>query len=171
MDKNKKPTIQELEQELARERAKNAHLKNLLDRALSEKAHFKRVLTDHEEDERKREQKDEAREKEIDKLRRELETINYQKEFVEMGMRKEKAEETARAMLEKDEDTFYENIEMLIKETKVNAQNEAVQKFLKSRPEVNAGNGSAEIEPSAIKFAKQYVGRQTIDADVLERFK
>lgn len=171
MDKNKKPTVEELTAELARERAKNAHLKNLLDRTCSEAAHYKRVFADREDDEKKREQKEEAREKEIDKLRRELETINYQKEFVEMGMRKEKAEETARAMLEKDEDTFYENIEMLIKETKVNAQNEAVQKFLKSRPEVNAGNGSAEIEPSAIKFAKQYVGRQTIDADVLERFK
>ena len=56
MDKNKKPTIQELEQELVQEKAKNAHLKNLLDRALSEKAHLKRVFADREEDEKKREQ-------------------------------------------------------------------------------------------------------------------
>lgn len=171
MDKNKKPTVEELTAELARERAKNAHLKNLLDRACSEAAHCKRVLADREEDEKEREQKDETRRKELDDLRLELEVQTYAKRFVSMGMDEEKAEETARAMLERNEDVFHENIKLLIKEVKHDAQDKAIQKFLESRPEVNAGNGSAEIEPSAIKFAKQYVGRQTVDPNILENFK
>ena len=108
MDKNKKPTVEELTAELAQEKAKNAHLKNLLDRALSEKAHLKRVFADREEDEKKREQKDEARKKEVDDLRLELDVQKYAKKFIVMGMNEHQADETARLMLTGDMESFNE---------------------------------------------------------------
>ena len=152
MDKNKKPTVEELTAELAQEKAKNAHLKNLLDRALSEKAHLKRVFADREEDEKKREQKDEARKKEVDDLRLELDVQKYAKKFIVMGMNEHQADETARLMLTGDMESFNENIKGLISEVEKKETDKAIQKFLADRPETYAGNGNMEIEPAAVRF-------------------
>ena len=171
MDKNKKPTIQELEQELVQEKAKNAHLKNLLDRALSEKAHLKRVFADREEDEKKREQKDEARKKEVDDLRLELDVQKYAKKFIVMGMNEHQADETARLMLTGDMESFNENIKGLIREVEKKETDKAMQKFLENRTEIYAGNGNISVEPSAIKFAKEYAAMQALDTNALDCFK
>lgn len=171
MDKNKKPTVEELTAELAQEKAKNAHLKNLLDRALSEKAHLKRVFADREEDEKKREQKDEARKKEVDDLRLELDIQKYAKKFIVMGMNEHQADETARLMLTGDMESFNENIKGLISEVEKKETDKAIQKFLADRPETYAGNGNMEIEPAAVRFAKQYASRQVVDAGSLQRFE
>ncbi len=171
MDKNKKPTVEELTAELAQEKAKNAHLKNLLDRALSEKAHLKRVFADREEDEKKREQKDEARKKEVDDLRLELDVQKYAKKFIVMGMNEHQADETARLMLTGDMESFNENIKGLISEVEKKETDKAIQKFLADRPETYAGNGNMEIEPAAVRFAKQYASRQVVDAGSLQRFE
>ncbi len=171
MDKNKKPTVEELTAELAQEKAKNAHLKNLLDRALSEKAHLKRVFADREEDEKKREQKDEARKKKVDDLRLELDVQKYAKKFIVMGMNEHQADETARLMLTGDMESFNENIKGLISEVEKKETDKAIQKFLADRPETYAGNGNMEIEPAAVRFAKQYASRQVVDAGSLQRFE
>ena len=171
MDKNKKPTVEELTAELAQEKAKNAHLKDLLDRALSEKAHLKRVFADREEDEKKREQKDEARKKEVDDLRLELDVQKYAKKFIVMGMNEHQADETARLMLTGDMESFNENIKGLISEVEKKETDKAIQKFLADRPETYAGNGNMEIEPAAVRFAKQYASRQVVDAGSLQRFE
>ena len=171
MDKNKKPTVEELTAELAQEKAKNAHLKNLLDRASSEKAHLKRVFADREEDEKKREQKDEARKKEVDDLRLELDVQKYAKKFIVMGMNEHQADETARLMLTGDMESFNENIKGLISEVEKKETDKAIQKFLADRPETYAGNGNMEIEPAAVRFAKQYASRQVVDAGSLQRFE
>lgn len=171
MDKNKKPTVEELTAELAQEKAKNAHLKNLLDRALSEKAHLKRVFADREEDEKKREQKDEAQKKEVDDLRLELDVQKYAKKFIVMGMNEHQADETARLMLTGDMESFNENIKGLISEVEKKETDKAIQKFLADRPETYAGNGNMEIEPAAVRFAKQYASRQVVDAGSLQRFE
>lgn len=171
MDKNKKPTVEELTAELAQEKAKNAHLKNLLDRALSEKAHLKRVFADREEDEKKREQKDEAQKKEVDDLRLELDVQKYAKKFIVMGMNEHQADETARLMLTGDMESFNENIKGLISEVEKKETDKAIQKFLADRPETYTGNGNMEIEPAAVRFAKQYASRQVVDAGSLQRFE
>ncbi len=171
MDKNKKPTIQELEQELVQEKAKNAHLKNLLDRALSEKTHLKRVFADREEDEKKREQKDEARRKEVDDLRLELDVQKYAKKFIVMGMNEHQAEETARLMLTGDMESFHENVKSLIADVEKREKDKAIQKFLSDRPETYGGNGDMEVEPAAVRFAKQYASNQALDTGSLQRFE
>lgn len=171
MDKNKKPTVEELTAELAQEKAKNAHLKNLLDRALSEKAHFRRVLADREEDEKKREQKEEVRRKEVNDLRLELDVQTYAKRFVAMGAGEYQAEEIARQMLTGDMESFHENIKNLIADVEKRETDKAIQKFLSDRPETYAGNGDMEIEPAAVRFAKQYASRQALDAGSLQRFE
>ncbi|MFG6330518.1 MAG: hypothetical protein K1W28_01610 [Lachnospiraceae bacterium] len=171
MDKNKKPTVEELTAELAQEKAKNAHLKNLLDRALSEKAHFKRVLADHEEDEKKREQKDEARRKEVNDLRLELDVQTYAKRVVAMGASEYQAEEIARQMLTGDMESFHENIKSLIADAKKRKMDKAIQQFLANSPEIHAGNGDMEIEPAAVRFAKQYASYQALDTGSLQRFE
>ena len=165
-EKNKKPSIEEIAAELAKEKAHSAHLKNLLDRALAEKAHFKRVLADREEDEKEKEQKEEKNKKEFDNLRMELEIQKYAKKFIAMGMEEERGEKTARAMIERNEDVFHKNLKVLIEKVKHDAQDEAIQKFLESRPEIRAGNG----EPDAEKPFSPYEKIRTVDAEMLRKF-
>lgn len=168
---NKEKTNEELIQELAQERAKNCHLKNLLDKVSSEAAHYKRTLSDYKEDEKKREKKEEARRKEVDDLRLELDVQTYAKRFVAMGASEYQAEEIARQMLTGDMESFHENVKSLIADVEKRETDKAIQKFLSDRPEINAGNGNTEIESGAIRRAKQYASHQAVDADALDQFK
>ena len=171
VSKEKEKTVEELIQELAQERAKNCHLKNLLDKASSEAAHYKRTLSDYKENDKKREQKDEARRKEVDDLRLELDVQTYAKRFVAMGAGEYQAEEIARQMLTGDMESFHENVKSLIADVEKRETDKAIQKFLADRPETYAGNGNMEIEPAAVRFAKQYASRQVVDAGSLQRFE
>lgn len=164
-------TLEELTQELVKERAKSERLKNLLDRANSEAAHCKRLLKDRQEEDKKNEEKEKAKEEEIFELRRELDAIKYSKEFIEMGLCEQRAIETARAFLNGDTETFDNNLNLLIKETKKRAQDEAIHKFLAEHHiEINAGAGEATEYSSPEKIALKYTGRQQIDADSLKGF-
>ena len=164
-------TIEELTAELVKERARNAHLKNLLDRSNSEAAHYKRTLRDYLENEEKSEKKEKAREMEIYNLHQELEAIRLSKEFEDMGMNKEKAIDTARAMLQKD-DAFYDNIASHIKEVKKAEQDKAIQKFLaENHTEINAGVGEATEYSSAENIALKHVRNINVNENDLENFK
>ncbi len=171
MERNNPKTIKELTAELAQERAKNSRLKNLLDRSLSERANLQRALADREENEKKREQRGAELEKEVDNLRMELDVQGYAKKFVAMGMTEKKAEETARMMLSGDMESFNENIKGLIREVEKKETDKAMQKFLENRTEIYAGNGNISVEPSAIKFAKEYAAMQALDTNALDCFK
>ena len=162
--------IEELTQELMKERAKNAHLKSLLDRACAEAAHCKRTLHDYLENEEKREKKEKALELEIYNLHQELEAIRLSKEFEDMGMDNNKALETARAMLQKD-DAFYDNIALHIKEVKKAEQDKAVSRFLTERHmEVYAGYGDSGSS-SAENIALKHVRNIKVNENDLENFK
>lgn len=171
MERNNPKTIKELTAELAQERAKNSRLKNLLDRSLSERANLQRALADREENEKKREQRGAELEKEVDNLRMELDVQGYAKKFFAMGMTEKKAEETARMMLSGDMESFNENIKELIREVEKKETDKAMQKFLENRTEIYAGNGNISVEPSAIKFAKEYAAMQALDTNALDCFK
>lgn len=163
--------IEELMAELAKERAKSAHLKNLLDRALSEKANFKRVLSDREEEEEKRKKREETLEMEIYNLHNEMEAISFSKKFINMGMNEEKALETARALLNKDTNTFDKNIAAHIEEIKKAEQDKAIQKFLaENHTEVNAGYGDSGSS-SAENIALKHVRNIKVNENDLENFK
>lgn len=171
MERNNPKTIKELTAELAKERAKNSRLKNLLDRSLSKRANLQRALADREENEKKREQRGAELEKEVDNLRMELDVQGYAKKFFAMGMTEKKAEETARMMLSGDMESFNENIKGLIREVEKKETDKAMQKFLENRTEIYAGNGNISVEPSAIKFAKEYAAMQALDTNALDCFK
>lgn len=171
MNGNSSKMIKELAAELAQERAKNSHLKNLLDRSLSEKANLQRVLADREENEKKREQRGAELEKEVNNLCLELDVQKYAKKFIAMGMTEKKADETSRMMLSGDMESFNENIKGLIREVEKKETDKAMQKFLENRTEIYAGNGNISVEPSAIKFAKEYAAMQALDTNALDCFK
>ena len=163
--------IEELTEELMRERAKSERLKNLLDRANSEAAHCKRVLKDYQEEEQKRTEKEKKKDEEIFRLNRELEAIKYSKEFSSMGMSEKQAIETARAFLNGDTETFDNNLNLLIKETKKRAQDDAIQKFLENRPEVCAGNPDALEYSAAENIALKHVQNIKLDRESLKNFE
>lgn len=164
--------VEELMQELAKERARSERLKNLLDRANSTAAHCKRLLKDRQEEDKNNEEKEKAKEEEIFKLHRELDAVKYSRDFVEMGMKEEKALETARAFLDGDTERFHDNIATHIEEIKKAEQDKAIQKFLtEHHMEINAGTGETTEYSSAEKIALKYTGRQQIDADLLKNFK
>lgn len=171
MDKNKKPTIEELTAELAQEKAKSAHLKNLLDRALSEKAHWKRVLKDYQEGEQKKDGTRKEKDEEIFKLHKELEAMHASKQFIEMGMREQTAIETARAFLEGDSEKFHDYIEAHIREVQKTEQDKAARRFLaENHTEVHAGFGDSGYS-SAENIALKHVRNIEINKNDLKNFE
>lgn len=164
--------IEELMQELAVERANVERIKNLLDRANSEAAHCKRVLRDYQADEQKRTEKEKAKDEEIFRLHKELEAIRTSKQFIEMGMKEDKAIETARAFLDGDSDKFHENIESHIRDVKKKERDKAIQQFLsENHREVCAGNADAVECSSAESAALRHVRNIKVDKESLRNFK
>lgn len=161
--------IEELMQELAMEKARSERLKNLLDRANSEAAHCKRLLKDRQEEDGKNEEK--AKEEEIFKLHRELDAVKYSRDFVEMGMKEDKAIETARAFLNGDTETFHDNIASHIEAVKKKEQDKAIQKFLaENHMEVYAGYGDSGSS-SAENIVLKHVRNIKVNENDLENFK
>lgn len=167
----KTKAVEELIQELAQERAENQKMKIMIDRYSSQIAQLKHSLNQMAEADERKNKEDNARESELINMRNEMKIIEFSKQFRKIGMSDKMAEETARAMLNRETEQFDKNIAAFIKEVKKGAEDAAIQKFLADRPETYAGNGNMEIEPAAVRFAKQYASRQVVDAGSLQRFE
>lgn len=170
VNREKSQTVEELIEQLARERANNQRLKASLDKISSQIAQYKHRFSEFEKIEEQRKEVEFIQKKELDDLRKQLKIVNYAKKFVEMGMDEKEAERTAGAMLGGNIELFDKSIANLIKKIEKTAENEAIQKLLVDRTEVHAGNGRID-DSSSLTMASQYVSQQLLDVDALERFK
>ena len=170
VNRKKSPTVEELIEQLAQERANNQRLKASLDKISSQIAQYKHRFSEFEKIEEQRKEVEFIQKKELDDLRKQLEIVNYAKKFVEMGMDEKEAEEAAGAMLGGNIELFDKSIANLIKKIKKTEENEAIQKLLADRTEVHAGNGHID-DSSSLTMASQYISQQSLDVDALERFK
>lgn len=170
-ESNDGPTVEELMAQLAAERAKSLRLQNEKDTASSEAANFKKKLrekmTAEEQIDAAKKEADEAREKEFNKMKTELATIQATKRYMVLKMDEKFAEETAKAEISGDMETVVANIAKHIKAI----EDTAYQKALSDRPDPKAGNGQVDENSSAMSMAAAYAGRQNgVNMDILNQY-
>ena len=140
----KAPTVEELMAELARERAEKAKLKNSFDNASSEAAKYKKALRERQsaeeiqnEEKQKAEEAHKAYVAELEKFKR---TAEAKARYALQGMGEELAKAAAEAEVQGDYDALAkiqkQHSDALIKAKEA--------EWLKSRPEINAGNSGDE---------------------------
>lgn len=140
----KEPTVEELMAQLAQERANSAKLKNSFDKASSELANTKKQLrekqsAEEQEEEAKREAEEEHK-KYVKGLEDTIKLTNATNRYLALGMSGDMAKDTAQAELDGDMVKVTENMSKF-KEASIK---EAETEWLKSRPQVNAGQGEDE---------------------------
>lgn len=170
-DDSKEPSVEELLAQLAAEKAKNLRLQNEKDTASSEAANFKKQLrakmTAEEQIDAAKKEADEAREKEFEKIKSELATIQATKRYMVLEMDEKLAEETAKAEISGDMETVVSNIAKHIKAIK----DTAYQQALSDRPEHKAGNGEGSGNSSAMSMAAAYANRKNgVNMDILNQY-
>lgn len=111
-------------------------------------------------DEQRKQEDQEAIVAELEELRKQVRVGNYTTRLIEVGMSKEEATDLANiipSMDDADTEFFFGKLSAFIDGVKKTAGTEAVQKLIKDRPEINAGNGdkkSTVAEDKAVAIAK-----------------
>ena len=135
------PTVEELMTQLAQERANNAKLKNNFDKTSSELANAKKQLkakqTAEEQQAEAEREAEEEHKKYVKGLEDTIKMTNATNRYLALGMSADMAKDTAQAELDGDMDKVTENMGKFADATVKAKQDE----WLKSRPEVNAGQG------------------------------
>ena len=157
-DQEATPSVEQLMTELAKERAERAKLKNSLDEASSEAAKYKKQLREKQtakeiEDEEKQKQA-EAHKAYVAELEAFKKKAEAKSRYALQGMSEELATKAAEAEVKGDMDELAsiqrKHTEILLKEKE--------KEWIKSRPEVSAGNGEdgAETDPFLIGWNSPY---------------
>ena len=136
-------SLEELKLQLAKAQAdieRQKHANNKLaksNKELADKA--RKYMTD----EQKAAADKEARDQELEELKKEVRVSKYSKRLVGIGMAESDADELAGMIPELGEnaDLFFDGFGKFVEGIKKSAGEAAVQKLLKDRPETNAGNG------------------------------
>lgn len=140
----KEPTVEELMAQLAQERANSAKLQNDYNKASSEAANYRKQLkakqTAEEQEEEAKKEAEEEHKKYVKGLEDTIRMTNATNRYLAIGMSAEMAKDTAKAELENDMEKVTENMSKF-KDASIKA---AESEWLKSRPEVNAGQGEGE---------------------------
>ena len=140
----KTPTIEELMTELAKERAEKVKYKNSFDNASSEAAKYKKALREKQsaeeiqnEEKLKAEEQHKAYVAELEKFKR---TAEAKARYALQGMNEELSKLAAEAEVQGDYDALAkiqkQHADALIKAKEA--------EWLKSRPEINAGNSGSD---------------------------
>lgn len=168
----KTPTIEELQLQLAEERAKAQKFKSSFDKASSEAAEFKKQLRAKlTEDEQKQLEIEEEKAKQAEYIK-ELETFKKMSDattryMTVVCMSADLAKEAAQAEIDGDMDRLTEVYRK---------HNETVKKqmetdFLKGRPPINNGSNGSAITKESILAIKDPVERQKAIAENIELFE
>ena len=169
-------SVEELKLQLAKERAEKERLKNSVDK------HTKKIkeLTDktrkYMTDEQKAAADKEARDQELEDLKREVRMSKYSKRLVGIGMAESDADELAGIIPELGDNTdlFFDAFGKFIEGITKSAGEAAVQKLLKDRPDINAGNGDAQptiAEEKAQAIAKRNLNRKATESKISDFYK
>ena len=141
---DKEPTVEELMAQLAQERAEKAKLKNNFDKTSSELANTKKQLkakqTAEEQKEEAEREAEEEHKKYVKGLEDTIKLTNATNRYLALGMSADMAKDTAQAELDNDMEKVTGNMAKF-KDASIK---EAESEWLKTRPEVNAGQGEGE---------------------------
>ena len=163
-------SIEELKLQLAREKADKEKFKNSVDKLTKTNKELTEKTRKYMTDEQKAAAAQEERDKELEELKREVRVSKYSKRLVGIGMTEAEADELAGIIPELGDnvDPFFDGVSKFVESIKKSAGEAAVQKLLKDRPDINAGNGSAQIsiaEEKAQAIAKRNLGRNATEGN------
>lgn len=154
------PTIDELKIQLAKAKAKADRYKDSIDSLTKKNGELTKQNRQFMSDEQKAQADQEERDRELAELRKEVRVTKYSKKFVGLGMDEESADAMAGILPEIEEsDKFFETLGKHLDAIKKAAADEAVQKLLENRPDVNSGNGNggkaSPADEIAVELAKR----------------
>lgn len=159
--------VSALKSELARWKAEAERFKKSNDKVLKEKKQLEQERRKNMNEEQLAREAQEERDKEFEEMKRELRTSRYSKRLVGIGMTEQDADAFANSIPEmEDPDAFFDTLSAFIKSREKVAGENAVQKLLKERPDIHAGNGDSAEDDSAMALAKQMAERAKLSASV-----
>lgn len=168
-------SIEELKLQLAKEKAEKERFKSSVDNLTKKNKELTDKTRKYMTDEQKAAADKEARDQELEELKREVRISKYSKRLVGFGMTENDADELAGIIPELGDnyDSFFDGLGKFVEAAKKTAGEAAVQKLLKDRPDINAGNGEATktvAEEKAVAIGKRNVGRAT-ENNILDYYK
>ena len=166
-DADDEPSIDDLKAQLAKAKADAEMFKNASDKNAREAKKYKGQLNDANSqlrakmtDAERVAQAKQERDEEFEEIQKELRTIKYSKRLIGVGMSETDADAMANVIpAMEDADAFFDALGKFVESVRKTSGEAAVQKLLKDRPEINAGNGDSAKDDPAMVFAKQAVER------------
>lgn len=168
--------ISSIKAELARVRADNERYKNSISKLNKEKGELTKKNREMMSADQLEKEAHEEREKRFAEMERELRANKYSKRLVGIGMAEADADTFAAMLPElEDADNFFASLSSFVQAREKSASDKAIQDLLKSRPDINAGNGDANKDDAAMTLAKAAVanlkGRNTaVNQDIIKNF-
>ena len=152
-------TLEDLQAQLAEQRALNQQYKNAITKSNGEAAEWKRKFqarqTAEEKEADAKREAEELQQKEISDLRKELSTMKAIARYRGMGMDEKTATECAALEVENNNDGLMAKIAALMTSREEAAAKKAQEELLASRPDIKAGNGE-DGEPEEDPFIKAF---------------
>lgn len=156
-------SIEELRLQLAKAQAERERYKNSVDNLTKKNSELTKKNRQFMSDEQRQQADQEARDQELEELKKKVRVGEYSKRLISFGMSEKEADELAESMpAMEDSDLFFDALGSFIESIKKTSGEEAVQKLLKDRPDINAGNGdkkSTVAEDKAVAIAKKAASR------------
>lgn len=170
------PSIDDLQAQLAKAKADLEKAKNANNKLSTENANFRKEKRAMMTDEQKKAADLEAVNQELEELRRESRITKYSKRLIGIGMGESEADELASVIPALDDaDAFFDGLSDFVESIKKSSGEEAVQKLLKERPEINAGNGDSQKDDPSMTLAKKLVeqgkaSNKAANVDIINNF-
>ena len=173
---NSTPTIEDLMTQLSEARAESAKLKLANDKASKEAAGYKKQLqAKMSAEERASEAENEritALEEENKQMKAQMRMASYSKRYIGIGMDEKTADNMAELTGDlADADKFFSALDKFIQAKAKTAGEDALQKFLKDRPDIKAGSGASENTLAMEKARELAKTNSGANEDVLKYYR
>ena len=173
-DNDDNPSVDDLMAQLAKAQADYQKMKIQSDKNAAQAKQYKDQARAHMTAEQQAQQAQADREAEFEALKKEVRVTKYSKRLVGIGMDEKQADELANVIPEmEDSDAFFDALNNFVASVKKISADDAVQKLLKERPEINAGGGDSDKDDPSIAFAKNFISQRSksgVNADILKNF-
>lgn len=167
---------QELVSQLSEARAEAAKWKNANDKSSQEAASYKKQLrakmTAEEQDAEAKAEAERLKDERIQEMATQLRIMDYSKRYMGVGMDEKTAEVFAGLTGElEDVEKFFSNLDKFIQTKIKSAEEDSIQKFLKSRPDIKAGTGTVE-NSLALEKARELAKKNSgVNENILKFYK
>ena len=167
---------QELVSQLSEARAEAAKWKNANDKSSQEAASYKKQLrakmTAEEQDAEAKAEAERLKDERIQEMATQLRIMDYSKRYMGVGMDEKTAEVFAGLTGElEDVEKFFSNLDKFVQTKIKSAEEDSIQKFLKSRPDIKAGTGTTE-NSLALEKARELAKKNSgVNENILKFYK